>query len=296
MKTKLTLFLVFAFLATAYAQDRQNRNRSTSVNTNRDREVTNCSDIRITFNRRPAITDETSTTIPASQVSTLQTSASNNGIYVTGWDRNEYSIKTCKAIPDDGSRDTLGMITTTYSNGMISVSGPQDREWMANLILLVPRIANMDLRAANGPLQLRDLAGQIRVSTSNGPIQLKNVGGSVQVTASNGPIHVEGSSGDHRISATNGPVHIALSGRQWDGPGFEATAQNGPVTLAIPPSYGSGIRIQTPGRSPVSCSASVCGQATRSLDSPSVIRIGDGDPRVRLSTVNGPLSIQDARN
>jgi DUF4097 and DUF4098 domain-containing protein YvlB len=295
MKTKLVIFLVLALAAAASAQDRRSRNRSTSVNTNGSR-VSDCGDIRVSYDRRPAITEETTMTIPASQVSSLQARTSNSGIYVSGWDRNEYSVKTCKAIPDDGSRDTLGMITTTHSKGSISVNGPQDREWMANLIITVPRLANLEMGTSNGPLQARDLAGQIRLSTSNGPIRLSNVGGSVAVTAANGPVHVEGASGDQRVSSTNGPIHIALSGSSWDGPGFEVSAQNGPVTLAIPASYGSGVHIETSDRSPVSCRASVCAQATRSLSARSVIRIGSGDPRVRLSTVNGPLSIQDARN
>ena len=296
MKTKLTLFLVLALLATAYAQDRRNRNRSTSMNTNGDRQVDSCGDIRITYDRRPAITEETTMTLAPSQVSTLQARSSNSGIYISGWDSNDYSVTTCKAIPDDVSRDTLALITTSHSNGAIAVNGPADREWMANLIIKVPRIANLNLSTANGPLQVRDLAGQIRLSAANGPVDLRNVGGSVEVTSSNGPIHVEGASGDQRVTATNGPVHVELSGSRWEGPGFDVSARNGPVTIAIPASYGSGVRIETPERSPVSCRASVCAQATRTVSTPSVIRIGDGDPRVRLSAVNGPLSIQDARN
>jgi DUF4097 and DUF4098 domain-containing protein YvlB len=296
MRTKLTLF-VLIFVAAALsgdAQDRGKRNRSTSID-NGNRQVTACGDIRISYDRRPAITEETTMTIPSSQVSTLQARSSNSGIYVHGWDRNEYSVTTCKAIPEDVSRDTLGLITTTNSNGLISVNGPSDREWMANLIISVPRITKLDMQTSNGPLQLRDMAGEIRLNAANGPVHLSNVGGSVQVTTANGPIHVEGSSGDHRISATNGPVHIALSGSSWDGPGFEATTRNGPLTLSVPPSYNSGIRIEAPERSPVSCRASVCSQASRSLNAGGIIRIGNGDPRVRLSTQNGPLSIQDAR-
>jgi hypothetical protein len=286
---------LLALLATAFAQDRRNRNRSTSVNTN-GRQVDDCGDIRITYERKPAITEETTMTLPPSQVSTLQARSSNSGIYLSGWDRSEYSVTTCKAIPDDGSRDTLAMITTTNSNGAIAVNGPSDREWMANLIIRVPRIANLNLTTANGPLQVRDLAGQVRLSAANGPVDLRNVGGSVEVTSSNGPIRVEGASGDQRVTATNGPIHVELSGSRWEGPGFEVSARNGPVTIAIPASYASGVRIETPERSPVSCRASVCAQATRTLSSPSVIAIGNGDPRVRLSAVNGPLSIQDAKN
>ncbi|MBI4473618.1 MAG: hypothetical protein HY646_13195 [Acidobacteria bacterium] len=296
MKTKSTLLLTIVawivFTAVTGAQER--RNRSTGINTG-DRQVNDCRDIRVTFDRRPAITEETQTTIPASQVSTLQARTSNSGIYTAGWDQNEYSVKTCKAVPDDAPGDVLRQITTTVSNGRISVDGPQNRDWVANLIIMAPRLSNLDLQTANGPLHLRDLAGQIRVSASNGPLHLENVGGSVEATTANGPIHVEGASGDHRLTAANGPMQITLSGSRWEGPGLEASTKNGPLTVAIPDSYGSGIRIQAPEHSPVRCTAPACTGATRSLSSPGIIRFGTGDPVVRLSTVNGPLSIQAAR-
>ncbi|MBI4472886.1 MAG: DUF4097 family beta strand repeat protein [Acidobacteria bacterium] len=298
MKTKLFLLLTIVAVAASPlgtdAQERR-RNRSSSTSSNGDRPVEDCNDVRVTFDRRPAITEETEMTIPASQVSTLSARTSNSGIYVIGWDRNEYRVQTCKAVPDD-SVNMLREITTTHSNGRISVSGPSNREWMAHLIIHVPRISQLDFQTANGPIHLRDLAGTIRVSASNGPLHLDNVGGSVEATTANGPIHIERGSGDQRLTATNGPIHVALSGNRWDGPGLEVSTKNGPLTLAIPDSYGSGIRIETSDHSPIRCTAPACNQAVRTLSSPSFIRLGSGDPVVRLSTVNGPLSIQPAKN
>ena len=154
----------------------------------------------------------------------------------------------------------------------------------------------MDLQTSNGPMSLRDLAGDIRLSALNGPISLKNIGGSVQATTTNGPISVKGASGEQRLTANNGPIHVGLSGTRWDGPGLEVTTRNGPLILSIPDVYNSGIRIQASNRSPVSCKAPACAQATRTLSSPSIISIGSGEPLVRLSTMNGPLSIQAARD
>jgi len=298
MKTRVTILTLIALVALSLTTNAQNRRRSTSTNVDGDRPVTNCSDIRVTYDRRPAITDESQMTLSPAQVSVLRAQTSNSGIYVSGWDRSEYSVKTCKAIPDDDPNGSsiLREITTTNANGRLSVDGPDGREWMANLIIMVPRLSALDLQTANGPLQLRDLAGTIKLSAANGPISLDNVGGSVQATTANGPISSKRSSGDHRLSATNGPINVALSGSRWEGPGLEASTHNGPLSIGIPDNYGSGIRIQASDHSPVNCKASVCADATRSLSSPSVIRIGSGDPVVRLSTVNGPLSIQSAKN
>jgi DUF4097 and DUF4098 domain-containing protein YvlB len=298
MKNKTLLILAVTIVALPLMMGAQTRRRSTSTNVDSNRPVTSCRDINVTFDRQPGITEETEMTIPPAEVSTLRAQASNNGIYVTGWDRAEYSVKTCKAVAPDSpnASSMLKEITTTNANGRISVNGPSSGEWMANLIIMTPRLSALDLQTANGPLQLRDLAGVIRLSAANGPISLDNVGGSVQATTANGPISVKGATGDHHLSATNGPINIALSGGRWDGPGLEASTQNGPLNLEIPESYGSGVRIQASDHSPVSCKSAACAQATRSLTSPSVIRLGSGDPVVRLSTVNGPLSIQSPKN
>ena len=298
MKNKTLLILALTVIALPLILNAQTRRRSTNTSTNTNGNVTSCGDISVTFDKRPAITEESEMTIPASQLSTFRAQASNNGIYVTGWDRAEYSVKTCKAVsPEEtNAASLLKEITTTNDGGRISVNGPSGSEWIANLIVMTPRLANLDLQAANGPLQLRELAGVIHLSAANGPISLENVGGSVQATTANGPISIKGATGDHRLSATNGPINIALSGSRWDGPGLEASTQNGPLNLQIPDGYSSGVRIQASDHSPVTCKSVACAQASRSLGSPSIIRLGNGDPIVRLSTVNGPLSIQSPKN
>jgi len=297
MKTKITpLLTITLVLALPLLMGAQSRRPRLSTNVNVDRgNVTDCRDLRVQFDRRPAITEETEMILPPSQVSALRAQTDNSGIYVSGWDRNESSVKTCKAVPDSdpNASATLREINTTNTNGQLSVTGPRDREWVANLIIMVPRLSTLDLQTRNGPLQLRDLAGNIHLSASNGPISLANVGGSVQAATTNGPISVKGGSGDQQLSATNGPIRVGLSGTRWDGPGLQVSTRNGPLALSIPETYDSGIAIQVSGRSPVSCTAGACSGAIRSPGSPNIIRIGNGDPIVRLSTMNGPLSVRN---
>jgi DUF4097 and DUF4098 domain-containing protein YvlB len=298
MKIRTSLALVAVLAILSLTLEGQNRRGSMSVGGNRI--VSGCSDLNVNFDRRPAITEETHMTLSPAQVSVLRAQTSNSGIYVTGWDQKDYSVTTCKAVPDDGGNvsATLREINTTFNDGRISVEGPNNRssQWSATLIISVPRISSLDLKTANGPIQLRDLAGNIQLNAANGPITLDNVGGSVQATTANGPISVTNSSGDHRLTATNGPIHVNLSGSQWDGPGLEASTHNGPLSISIPDNYGSSIRIQASDRSQVDCQSSVCSRAVRSVTSPSIISIGSGEPTVRLSTVNGPLSIQSPKN
>jgi len=294
-KTILLLHVVLAIAAVSvlvHAQGRRNR----SVNRNGNGgPVTNCGDIGITFDREPALTEETELSLRTSQVTMLKPQMTNGGIYINGWDRNEYSVKTCKAVPKDDpdAAATLREITTVSNgSGQLTVNGPAGRDWMANLIIMVPRLTNMEVETRNGPVQLRDMAGVIRLTATNGPLDLSNVGGVVEANTTNGPISSRGGSGDQKVSAVNGPVHVELSGRQWDGPGLQVSTRNGPLSLSVPDGYVSAITAQTSERSPVNCSARLCAGATRSNGSPVVIRIGSGEPVVRVSTSNGPLSIQ----
>jgi hypothetical protein len=294
----LTAITVIALASGLVVTAQTRRGDGASINMNGDGPITRCADLNVKFGRRPAITEETETPLAASQVSTLRARLSKGGIFITGWDQKDYSVKTCKAVADDDPNPTSTFrdIVTTTNGGELGVSGPTDREWTANLIVSVPRLSMMEIETSNGPLALRDLAGNIHVTAVNGPISLKNVGGIVQATTTNGPIAIAGASGDQRVSATNGPVSIQLSGNRWDGPGLEVTTKNGPLSLGVPDAYGSGIVIQMSDRSPINCSVPACAGANRTLGSPSTIRLGTGDPVVRLSTGNGPLSVQQAKN
>jgi hypothetical protein len=297
MKTSiLSVAAAVAVIATSFTIDAQNSRRSVNINTGRDRPVTDCGDIQVTYDRRPAITDSSEMTIPAAQVMTLRTRLRNGGMFVSGWDRNEFSIKTCKAVPDDQNATArLREISmTTSGNGDLTVAGPADGEWMASLIVMAPRLSRMDLDTSNGPLHLRELAGVLRLRATNGPVQLQGVGGVIETNATNGPISIAGASGDLRVSATNGPVNIELSGSRWDGPGLDIAASNGPVSLGLPDGYGSSIQVRTSDRAPLNCTAAACAGAVRTGDS-GMFRIGNGEPVVRLSATNGPLRIQRAR-
>ena len=301
MKTKNISLLLLLALGLSPMVGAQNRrtDRSLRLGVNGDQAITQCSDIRVTYSRQPAVTEETEMSLPSSPASTVRTRMSNGGIYVNGWDRNEFSVKTCKAAPADDPNSTATLRdvrTSSNGDGEIVVTGPDDREWTANLIIMAPRLSRMDIETRNGPLQLRDLAGVLHLAAANGPIALNNVGGVVETSTTNGPIALKAASGDQRLTAVNGPVHVELSGNRWDGPGLAVSTKNGPLSVSVPDGYSSGISIQTSERAPVNCQAAACSGATRTLGSPSTIRLGSGEPIVRFSTANGPLSIQTPRN
>src|SRR6266851_5323038 len=231
------------------------RGRSVSVTNRGDEPIDRCDQIHVTFDDVEAARSEEEIAVARSRDPLRVSVSENSGLWVQASDRRDSSIRACKAA---SSPEYLNRISLSFENGQFAARGPDEREWMVYLLVSVPRDAALDLEASNGPLSVRGSAGSVVVRTSNGPIS------------------------------------VELSGRRWEGAGLVARAVNGPLSLKIPEDYQSGTVIEMSGRSPVSCRARACGQARRNWDEDSRrIEFGGAAPIVRLSTVNGPVSIKE---
>ena len=154
----------------------------------------------------------------------------------------------------------------------------------------------MEAETENGPLSFYDVDGKLTAHTHNGPISLRHVSGEAEIVAMNGPISVGGSSGSVRVRTENGPISVALQGTTWTGAGLSAQAQNGPVTLKVPSGYQSSFVVEATNHAPMSCKASVCDSAQKTWDDEHRrIEFGAGPAVIRLSTVNGPVSVEQLR-
>jgi hypothetical protein len=87
-------------------------------------------------------------------------------------------------------------------------------------------------------------------------------------------------------------MEVELTEDAWKGEGLEAYTHNGPLDVKIPAGYHSGVEVRSDGHSPFSCGMDACAGADKDFDDNSrVVRFGSGSPIVRLSTVNGPVTI-----
>lgn len=302
MKKLLCRSALFAVAVIAYAvvapQAKAHRHSST---TSTDGPVTQCDQVKFEFDHRPATRDEQEFTLTLAQVARLEVRPSQNGgMSIVGTDRQDYSIKACKAVEDTGAeaQNRLSRIVVSVANGHVSVQGPgDDDDWNVYLIVQVPRnSAPLDLQTENGEITLHEVSGQITARTQNGPIDLTRCTGEIRAKAQNGPIDFTGSAGDLRLDAQNGPITVRLTGEKWDGVGLDAHTQNGPLTLHVPDGYVSGIHVEAAGYSPFSCEARACDSAKGAWHRESHrVDLGSGSTVVRLATVNGPVEIESAR-
>ena len=291
------ILLALIVLASAKAASRRH---SVNISTGHKHPITDCSELRIQFDERDAVVRSEERTLTKSEAAVLQLHPhENGGVQVVGWDKETYSVTACKAAAGSGdaAERILSQITMSAENGRVSTKGPaDDGDWTVYLLIRSPKSASIDLDTMNGPISLYDVNGKLTAHAHNGPISLKNFSGEADIRAVNGPISVEGSSGNVRVHTENGPISVLLTGKTWSGPGLSADAQNGPLTLMVPNGYQSGFVVESRNYAPMSCQASICDNARKTWDDNNRrIEYGNAPATIRLSTVNGPVSVRDQR-
>lgn len=293
-KTMLLFAIVAAVLSIVEpASAQEKRHRGTTISTNGEKNITDCSQIRMEIGDGGTVRSQLVQTVPRSSVSTVH-SSKNGGIHVQGWSGSDYSISACLAAAADSTNDPkaiLDQIKLSVRDGRVTLEGPNSQDWFAYLIIQAPNGSSLDLESGNGPIGVANFSGNIQARNLNGPITFRDVNGQVKADVQNGPITVAGSGGDFRLTAQNGPLTIALDGLQWQGGELEGRTQNGPLTLKLPENYMSPVRVDASKHSPIQCKAVQCKQAVRTWDRPSVIEFGGPSPVIRLSTINGPVTI-----
>jgi len=293
----LLALLVFGV---ATGRSASNRRHSINIHGGHRQPVNDCSDLQIQFDDRDAVVRSETRTLTKAKAPVLRVHPhTNGGTQVAGWDSPNYSVTACKAAaPGDSAESVLSQIKMSIENGTVSTSGPSgDEDWTVYLLVRTPRSATIDLDTMNGPISLYEVDGKLKAHAHNGPISLHNFSGEGDISALNGPISMEGSSGNVRIRTENGPINVDIKGTSWNGTGLSADAENGPVTLRVPSGFQSGFVVESTTHAPMSCRASVCENARKTWDDEHRrIEYGATPAVLHLSTVNGPVSVEEGRD
>ena len=272
-----------------------------TVNFDHDQPILSCDDIEMVFGRghdheQGLLTVRRGQSLPLklSGSSPLRVSAANRGgVRVQASKDGRASVLVCMAAAANTEAEAnalLDRLRIRNEGGELTVTGPEDDEWAAYLILSVPRDATLDLEAQNGALALLGVSGRFTLRTTNGPISIADVAGKVDAEAVNGPIQFRGHSGDIRLEADNGPVEVKLDSQTWSGKGLDARTSNGPVQLSAPEGLRTGVLVEASGHSPIQARG-VDVSHSGDWSGKQTLRLGKDPVLVRLSTVNGPVQI-----
>ena len=189
--------------------------------------------------------------------------------------------------------------------------GDDDRDsWRRNvtvaMTVLLPKGAQLRVATGNGAVSVERVSGDVQASTGNGRVRVTGTEGSVRVSTGNGDVEVTGARAAVRVSTGNGRVNVSTS----DGP-VDVRTGNGDIDVSMTQlkarddmtfSTGSGaVRVTLPAGYNGELDASTGhGELRSDFDlkiqgrmDPRHIRatIGEGGPRLRLSTGNGRLEV-----
>lgn len=303
----LTLTIALAAVLPGRAQERS-RARRPSRDVGRAIEAEtgdprSCDRIRFGDDERAVARDEEQLTVSAVKGAPLAATLRNGGIRVFGADRSDYAVKACKVAiaPTQADAQALvGRIGVALNGSEVVIDAPPAAAGARTMVYLVvesPRDGELVLSTVNGPLAIEDFRGNARLRTENGPIAVRRSQATIDAQARNGPVTVSGSGGAVSVVTQNGPIDVQLDGPTWEGRGIDARATNGPLSLRLPDGFQSGVRLELSRHTPFSCRSAICDGSGKHWDEDGrVWTLGAGEPTVRLSTVNGPVTIAASRD
>lgn len=279
------------------------RDISFTMNVKGDQDVITCSDVDMKFWSGRRMNDDMANvrrdqtvTVSAPRSGPLRVAASTQGgVWVQPSSDGTVSATICTvagAESQSAANAMLDQLRIVNQGGELRVEGPEGN-WGSYVILSVPRGISLDMEAENGALDVRGVSGTFSLRTQNGPIAMARVSGKVTAHAANGPIDFKGHEGDIELRAQNGPVTVKLNDPTWSGKGLDASTQNGPISVVAPDGLKTGVRIDGSDNSPLSWKGHGT-MVTSDWTSGRTIVLGKGPILVRVSTVNGPVSIKSS--
>jgi DUF4097 and DUF4098 domain-containing protein YvlB len=201
----------------------------------------------------------------------------NGGVSVKGWDKNEILVRAkvqASAPTEDEARAIANEVRVQTAGAQIRADGPEtrgNRWWAVSYEVFVPRRSDLSLKAHNGGIAIRDVAGRIEFDTVNGGVSLRELGGSV------------------KGKTVNGGLSVALTGSRWDGEGLNVQTTNGDVSLAVPENYSARLEASTVnGGMRFDFPVTVQGKIEKDV----AVDLGGGGPLVRAVTTNGGISVK----
>jgi len=201
------------------------------------------------------------------------TAGEEGGVTVRGWNRPDARLIVCRYAASHTKAQAarvLRGVTVSHANGEIFAFGPPidtNSAWWVNMTLYVPRRATLDIRATSGGVAIRNMSGNVTAS------------------ATSGGISVAQSSGRYKISTNIGGITLdRVSGN------VDASSQKGAIALKLPAANGTNVEAKIAEGGEILCTLRGCEAAQWSAGRRE-LRIGAGQPQIRLSTIAAPIII-----
>lgn len=201
------------------------------------------------------------------------TAGQEGGLSIHGWNRSNARLVICRyavANTKPHAKRVLSSIAVSSRNGEIAAYGPQTdatQAWWVNMILYVPRKANVDVKAANGGVAIHNMSGRVTAHATTGGVSVAHSTGRYKITTESGGITLDRVTG--LIEANSRDGAIAFKVADSDVPSIEAKTDEGGYIV---------------------CTVKGCDEGQWASNR-TAVRIGGGVPDVKLSTSGASILI-----
>jgi len=209
----------------------------------------------------------------------------NGTVEISGWDRNEVSIKGVKR---GKNREAVEATKTDVESGAdhvaVQTRVPRKRIGWGNenvtvdYTVRVPRTARLErIESANGNVVIEDVTGDIAASTANGSVRAKGSASDLKLSTSNGQITAE-------------PASLGSS------QSVSLDTANGSITATFPADADATITADTTNGGITSEFSSLTVKKDFPTGSHLKGTLGKGGASVKAQTVNGSITIRRGRD
>ena len=225
----------------------------------------------------------------------------NGDITIESWDRHEVKMKAekrARAENEDEARLLLEKTTVQFDqtgNGIdIRTDAPKkpgrNRNVSVAYTVTVPRAIDLELKTANGRVDVDDVSGAVDAKTTNGRIRMTGIVGASQARTTNGNIGLSDVLGPLETKTTNGKIKVALSGTGDEPHVVRAKTTNGGIEVSLPKGLKARLKASTVnGRIETEFPVTVTGRFGKSVDGV----INGGGRLIQLKTVNGSIRLKE---
>jgi DUF4097 and DUF4098 domain-containing protein YvlB len=236
------------------------------------------------------VTEEFHQTYPLSATGRVTLGNINGGVKIKVWDRAAVQVDAIKkAYRRERLAEAQIEVTSTEENIRIKTEYPDrdqnfrsgegryDNPATIEYALTVPRTAMLD-----------------SVELVNGQLDIDGVEGNVKASSVNGSVTARGLKGEARLSTVNGPLQATFLQLDETKP-ISLGSVNGNVTVVIPSDSNASVRAGTVHGS-ISNDFGIQVKHGEYVGHNLEAQIGSGGPRIKLSNVNGAITITRAQD
>jgi len=203
-------------------------------------------------------------------------------VTIEGWNRREVSIQAVKRADGDAldqikvrvdATESRIEIETEYLESRGGFMGFQTADGSVDYTIKAPSDAILEeIELVNGDVTVRGIAGRVMLNTVNGAIT------------------AVGLADDAEIETVNGAIDASFD-QLGAGQSVELTTVNGAVMIRIPPQASAAVAAETINGA-ISSEFDLTVEKGEWIGSSLEGRIGSGDARIELETVNGRIEIK----